>query len=129
MGGTLRESVSNAKTDWLKWLQFGITIIALIGSALAYYVSQREKTDERYARKTDLEEVSKRVLTTDGLETKFVTKTDLRLIEQRMAALERSVDELSRSVHEELKRVRDTTDRALGVINQIQIDLARLTPR
>ena len=94
--------------DWMRLTQFIIFCVSCVGAMFLWY----------YGQQADLSE---------SLEAKYVTKTEIRLIEQKLDVLERSLQEFKNDFSNKLDSMEDTNNEVVDLITDIRLTLARIS--
>jgi len=97
--------------DWMNWLrlaQFIIFFTSCIAAVIIWYYAQ---AGER----------------TEYLETKYVTKIELKLLEQKIDSLEDSVEDLDDNFTGKLEDLEKTNTEIVDLITDIRLTLAKLS--
>ena len=103
-------SANNQKKniDWMKTIQFAIFCIACVGGIIIWYYGQQSQYSEQ-------------------LETKYVTKAELQLVQQELNSVDKSVKKMDQDISEKLNKMEQTNREIVDLITDIRLTLARIT--
>ena len=94
--------------DWMRLTQFIIFCVCCVGGVFLWYYGQQSKLSET-------------------LEAKYVTKTEILLIEQKLDVLENSLQEFKNDFSNKLDSMEDTNNEVVDLITDIRLTLARIS--
>ena len=107
---TKRTKNSENSFNWMNWLrlvQFIIFFVSCIAAVIIWYYAQTEQREE-------------------NLEAKYVTKIELKLLEQKLDSLEDAVEDLDDNFTGKLEELEETNTEIVGLITDIRLTLAKL---
>ena len=92
--------------DWVRMTQFVIFCISCVAGMMIWYYANQEQT-------------------INDIEIKYVTKTELQLIEHKIDSIESSLKDLKSNFSGKLLKMEETNRDIVGLITDIRIQLAR----
>jgi len=94
--------------DWMRLTQFIIFCVCCVGGMFLWYYGQQAQLSEAF-------------------EAKYVTKTEILLIEQKLDVLENSLQEFKNDFSNKLDSMEDTNNEVVDLITDIRLTLARIS--
>jgi|TARA_Y100000296_G_C5008286_1_gene173766 type II secretory pathway pseudopilin PulG len=92
--------------DWMRISQFIIFGVSCVIAVVVWYYSQQSQIESEIA-------------------SKYVSKTELMLIEQKLSSLEASTNAFKDSISEKLDDIEATNDELIDLITDIRLTMAR----
>jgi hypothetical protein len=93
------------KTDWLRISQFAIFCISCVLAIVLWYFAQQGAM-------------------ADAIEEKYVSKTELQIVAQRMNMLETTMKEMKGEFSQKLLKVEESNEEILDLVTDIRLSLA-----
>ena len=93
------------KTDWLRLTQFAIFCISCVLAIVLWYFAQQGAMS-------------------DSIEKKYVSKTELQIVAQRMGMLETTIKEMKGDFSQKLMKVEESNEEILDLVTDIRLSLA-----
>jgi hypothetical protein len=92
--------------DWMRITQFIIFCASCIIAVIFWYYAQQERTSEK-------------------IEGRYATKTELQLIDQKLDSVETSLKEMKIEFSDKLKDMENTNNTIIDLVTDIRLTLAR----